>query len=104
MHCLLGRKRPVVIERVFKHGTETLLDLQGSVDEINKFFAEIGDSTATHADYGPRPPLVFSQLDPPNHVLLINFSRFTEVGLLEMSLVHINRAELKACLPQFFLM
>lgn len=39
----LGNQNKVIIGRVYKYGTDDLLNLTDSLNEINSFFAEIGD-------------------------------------------------------------
>lgn len=78
MHQLMGRRNQVPIERVFKHGSDVLLELQESADEINSFFATIGDRTATSVNNTP-----FRQLDQPSSEKLMAYTPFTCESLLE---------------------
>lgn len=72
MHTLMGKKNQVPIERVYRHGTDILLELKDSADEINCFFATVGDRTA--ATIGNS---AFRQLDDPSSVKLLKFTPFT---------------------------
>lgn len=79
MHNLLGNKNSISIERVFKYGTEELLSLQNSVNEINEFFATVGDrvEVSTCNEH-------FVQYDPPGSCLLTTFTLFTCESSLEI--------------------
>lgn len=78
MQDLLGKKSQVPVERVFKHGTTELLNFQESADEINKFFALVGDRTAsTLSDE------LFTQKDTPAVGIMEKFTPFTYGSLLD---------------------
>lgn len=81
MHSLLGNKNQVPIERVFRHGTDILLDLPESAEEINYFFATIGNRTANTGNYGDIDAIL---LDPASQVKLMEFTPFTCDSLLEI--------------------
>lgn len=79
MYNLFGRSTPAAVEWVYKLNTDELLSLEESVDEMNRFFAEVGDRATESVICGE-----FIQLDPVGDRTIDQFSPCTEVELLEI--------------------
>lgn len=79
VHNLLGNKECVGIERVFKLDTDILLDPSDSVNEINDFFAHVGDRIIFEECSLPH-----IQLDESSSTPLNNFTLFDEASLLDL--------------------
>lgn len=50
---LLGSNTSAPVENVFRHGTDILLNMEDRVEEINQFFAMVGERVAREIPYKP---------------------------------------------------
>lgn len=77
MQNLLGQKNCSEVERVYKAGTTDLLNPTDSVNEVNEFFARVGDRITFTED------VPYEQYNERTQCTLEHFTLFNESTLLD---------------------